>query len=402
MEHEALIFDLARRAPSFYLYDGAAITRQARRLLRDFPDTRLLYSVKANPHPQITKLLFSLGLGADAASPQEVRLAAGQGLGPRDIYYSAPGKTDAHLRSALPLSTLVADSLGEVRRIQVLAEEEGLRVPIGLRINPDCSFGGGPGLPSKFGVDEPQALAALPALATLPNVELTGLHVHLRSQSLDTDALSGYYTALFSLAHRFTAVLGRPLDFLNLGSGLGIPYSPADRPLDTAALGALVRRLGQGLPQTRILVETGRYVVGQAGSFVTTVVDKKVSHGKTFLLLDSTLNGFLRPTLAQLILGCTDAPCPAEPLFTGPDSFQFLPLPHREEREVVTLAGSLCTAADIIARDVALPRMEAGDLLMITNAGSYAATLSPVHFSSRTPPAQFCLAPDGRLLEDDV
>lgn len=390
---------LVREYPSFYLYDESVLLSQARRLQRDLEGAELLYSIKCNPAPAVLRSLFAQGLGADAASLGEVKLAAALGLPPELIYYSAPGKSEADLAAALPLSMIVADSLGEADRIQAMAAGQGLTVSIGLRINPDYALGGGEGGPSKFGVDQDQALEALAQSSRWPNLKVAGLHIHLRSQELRSAVLSDYYQAMAELALRFQEVLGRELDFLNVGSGLGIPYAPEDRALNTTALWEPVRALKARLPHTRLLVETGRYVAGPSGVYVTRVMDKKVSHGTTFVILHSTLNGFLRPSLARLVEGYSAAPAPCEPLFTCTDSFRVLSLNGSAQTERVTLVGSLCTAADVVARDVLLPRLEVGDAVAITHAGSYAAVLSPVQFSSQIPPAQLFLTGDGKVLD---
>lgn len=396
---KTLLRTLSQTYPSFYFYDEATLVKQAERLRRDLSGAELLYSVKCNPAPAVLRTLFSLGFGSDAASLGEVRLSARLGRKPHEIYYSAPGKSGDDLITALPLATIVADSLGEMDRIQTIAEAAGRTVSIGLRVNPDYAFGGGRGLPSKFGVDEAQALEALSQSGRWPNVQVVGLHVHLRSQELRSQTLSAYYEALVAMALRFQQALGRELEFLNLGSGLGIPYAPADPELDTAELGRSLQTLKAQLPHTRLLLETGRYAAGPAGVYVTRVMDKKVSQGKTFVILNATLNGFLRPSLARLVEGYSAAPAPCEPLFTCTDPFRIEALSGAAETETVTLVGSLCTAADVVARDVTLPRLEAGDAVALTHAGSYAATLSPTLFSSQVPPAQLFLTADGQVLD---
>lgn len=394
---QQLLFALAQEYASFYLYEETTLSQRAGRLRRDLPGAELLYSVKCNPAPAVLRTLFARGFEADAASLEEVKLAARLGLAPHEIYYSAPGKSQADLAAALALSTVVADSLGEVDRIQAIAKRMDKRVSIGLRLNPDYSFGGGEGAPSKFGVDELQALEALAQEGRWPNVRVVGLHVHLRSQELHAPVLCEYYEALLALALRFQTLLGRSLDFLNLGSGLGIPYAPEDAELDTAALGETLQALKTRLPQTRLLLETGRYVVGPSGVYVTRVMDKKVSRGETFVILNATLNGFLRPCLARMAEGYSPHPAPCEPLFTCTEPFRLLALSAAAETETVTLVGSLCTAADVIARDVTLPRLEVGDAVALTHAGSYGATLSPTLFSSQVPPAQLFLTQEGQV-----
>ncbi len=399
-----LVLTLARRHPSFYLYQEEGILQQARQLIRDFPGVEFLYSVKANPHPGVLGCLFPLGIGADAASLAEVRRSSTMGL-PRDrIFYSAPGKRLEDLERALEACTIIADSPGEVQRIQQLAQHRGIVAEIGLRINPDFTFAEAGGAPSKFGIDEDQVLAQLDQWKGLDHLRIGGIHVHLRSQELCAPVLGRYHQQVLQLAVRVQEALRQALQFINLGSGLGIPYTQQEQPLDTRALGqafqGYLAPLREQFPHTRILLESGRYLVGQSGIFVTTVVDKKVSHDRTYVMLDRTLNGFLRPSLARLVLQYAEGPSPAptEPLFTTGQPCQILPLTRETVQETVTLVGNLCTSADEIARDITLPRLRCGDVLVLTNAGSYGASLTPVQFSSHTPPPEFFVTCSGAVL----
>ena len=148
-------------------------------------------------------------------------------------------------------------------------------------------------------------------------------------------------------------------------------------------------------------METGRYVVGKSGHYVVKVLDRKESMGTTFIILSNTLNGFIRPSLGQLVMGyAKDAdPAGSEPLFTNRDAFQFIALTDERKQETVTLVGNLCTAADVIAKDISMPRLKQGDVIAITNAGSYGAVLSPMQFSSQTPPQQLLLRCDGTVVD---
>ncbi|MBR6015380.1 MAG: diaminopimelate decarboxylase, partial [Firmicutes bacterium] len=137
-------------------------------------------------------------------------------------------------------------------------------------------------------------------------------------------------------------------------------------------------------------IESGRYAPGPSGIYVTKVMDKKASYGKTFVLLKNTLNGFMRPSAAKMMNKfCAEEPAFSwEPMFTGLHSFQFKALEEGGETEKVNLAGNLCTGTDLIAEDIEMPRLEVGDIVYITNAGAYAASFSPMQFSSQERPAQ--------------
>ena len=402
MKLDRTIAEAAEIYDSFYLYSEAGILAQSEKLKTAFPGVSFLYSVKCNPNRHILRSVFDNGFGADAASAGEVLLAGQAGLGKENIYYSAPGKTQADIEETIDKAVLIADSLDEIKRIELAAEKKRLAVKIGIRVNPAFSFGGGPGLPSKFGIDEAQAFACLREYHH-PNVRITGLHVHLCSQELNASALEQYYRNILAMADRLQRDCGVQLEYINMGSGLGIPYAKADAPLPIEELGRKTEqeicKFRERYPGVRFLIETGRYIVGKNGIYVTKVLDRKTSQGKTYLIVRNTLNGFLRPSLARLITRCAkEHPVACEPLFTQTDAFTVSALKKEPASEIVTIVGNLCTAADVIAEDVEMPHLECGDLLTISNAGAYGAVLSPMQFSSQDRPAEMFLKQNGELL----
>lgn len=395
-----LILKLAEKYESFYLYDGRTVLDSIAALGSSFEGVRFLYSAKANPHPSVLRCIFDEGFGLDAASMGEVTMGVKLGLAPEDIYYSAPGKSMNDLDAALEKCVIIADSAAELERIQYLAARHGVKAEAGVRINPNFTFDGEGGVSCKFGIDEDEALKKLAEWDKLKNLHICGIHVHSRSQELDTQRLCDYYGRMFELAVRCQKTLGRQLHFVNMGSGIGIPYAATDSAVDLKKLGAHMNKLckeyAAELPETRIFIETGRFVSGRAGVYVTHVNDVKTSLGKKYVILANTLNGFVRPSIAQMVERASDA-APCEPLYTGPDAFGFDPLTDETETETVTVCGNLCTGADVIAQDTELPKLKTGDVFVITNAGSYAAVLTPMQFASLTPPVQIFAAPDGRL-----
>ncbi|MDD6180593.1 MAG: alanine racemase [Desulfovibrionaceae bacterium] len=394
-----------KRHGSFYLYDERRIHESVDCLASHFPQIDFLYSIKCNANPHVLRSIFARGLGADAASAAEVRMARAAGVPKDRILYSSPGKMRSDIARTIRQAVLVADSIEELRRIQNVAAEMNMPVAVGMRINPDFTFHGDGGLPSKFGIDEEQALAFLRG-NDCPNIRVTGIHVHLRSQELQADVLAAYYRRMFRLAEKFSAVCGG-LEYVNMGSGMGVRYAVQDTPLNLAALGAALREELRGFqtahPRTACLIEVGRYAVCASGLYVASVVDRKISRGITYIILRNTLNGFLRPSLARLASRWSRGlPSAAEPLFTCVDACQFFTLDMDAPVERVTLAGDLCTTADIIAEDILLPHVECGDCVIMTNAGSYAAVLSPMQFSSHERPVEVFLSTDGTVLQTDL
>ena len=387
---------------SFYLYDEQGILESAERLVSNFPNAEFIYSVKCNHDKRVLKTVFGQGYGADAAGLQEVLKCVECGLSKERIYYSAPGKTEYDIENAIDKCILIADSIEEIKTIDKIATEKNIKAKIGLRINPDFTFFADKGAPSKFGVDEDKALEFI-SNNSCTAVSITGIHVHLRSQELNPLTLVNYWKRMLTLAGKFTNALGC-LEYVNMGSGIGIQYAITDKALNITELGSAIKSefasFSSTYSNTKVIIETGRYVVCDNGWYFTKVLDRKESYGKTFIILKNTLNGFMRPSLAKLIMSYTTGENPkgTEPLFTSNNAFSFISLKESKNMETVSLVGNLCTPADIIEDDIMMPYLEKGDLVAVSNAGSYAAVLSPMQFSSQTKPSQLFLTKDGNIL----
>lgn len=397
---EKIAIEQSKRYYSFYLYDEATIVSRANSLKKCFPDIDFLYSIKTNPHKEVAKTLFNEGFGLDAASYNEVLMGYENGLPKDKIYYSAPGKTKEDIEGSIDKSFITADSLNEVLLINEVAKLNSLKVKIGIRINPNFSFYTSEGAANKFGVDEDQLFANAEMIKSLSHVEFCGIHVHSRSQELDSERIKHYYNKMFELILKVSEVFSTKLDFVNFGGGLGIDFAPTDKPLDVEAVGAEMSRLisefKAKLSGVKLFVETGRYTIGKAGIYVTKVLDKKVSHGKTYVILSNTLNGFVRPAMITMIehyVGKTEDSF--EPMFTKSAAFQFKALTEEKATEKVTLCGNLCTGTDVIATDIEMPVLKIGDVITMTNAGAYAAVMTPMEFASLKKPAQLFITKEG-------
>ena len=402
IENKDIIKKLSQQYENFYLYDEQEILKRINILKSTFSGIGFLYSVKCNPNPHVVKCIFSQGFGADAASLGEVLIAGEAGLSKEQIYYSAPGKTIEDIKTAISKSVIIADSIDEIKRIDAISKDMDCITEIGIRIHPDFSFYGHEIHPSKFGIDAKQAVDFI-KVNQCSNIKITGIHIHLRSQELNTKVLGNYYQNVFDFAERFQKTCGIELKYLNMGSGIGIPYSPDDISLDLDYLGSLVEKklseFSEKYPDARVFIETGRFVAGKSGVYVTRILDRKVSQGKTYLIAQNTLNGFVRPSLEMMVKHYVqDAGIDSyEPFFTGFDSFQIYPLKDEEPYETVTIVGNLCTGTDVIAENIMMPHLECGDVLVISNAGAYAAVLSPMQFASQKKPLELFLKVDGKI-----
>ena len=387
-----------------YVYSYETLTAQAALLHEVFPAYDFLFSVKANPFPAVVKTLAQCGIGADAASAQEVLLAEKCGMKREDIYFSAAGKSDAALETALGHGHIIADSLGEVKRIGALAQRHGTSLTIGVRLNPAFNMDGGAGTSSKFGIDEEDLPALKELLSTLP-VSVNGIHVHLRSQNLDYRILGEYYRRCFDLAKRVKEFLGCRMDYINFGGGVGVAYDlKMESPLDFRKLRTYTDAIAEENARTlkaRLMIESGRFLTCQMGTYYLKVVDKKTSRGVTYVITENCMNGLQKPAIAVMLRHAIPqgAIVPQEPMFTAEYAFPITAMGDERETETVNIVGNLCCAQDMLCEHFTGPRLEVGDLIAVGNAGSYACTLTAQKFSSHIPPRELLVRADGTVVE---
>ncbi|MEL6710191.1 MAG: pyridoxal-dependent decarboxylase, exosortase A system-associated [Pseudomonadota bacterium] len=365
-----------------YLYDQAAITRRISELRAQLPDQiALYYAIKANPFPPVVELLATQVDGFDVASGGELALALATGISPAQIGFAGPAKTDTELQAAVQAGIVIhVESERELTRLHQIGEASGSQPQVALRINPAFSLkaagmhmGGGP---QPFGIDEEQAPAMIAQLAKL-NLPLRGLHIYAGSQNLHAEAIIAAQSASFALAQRLMTHATQPLHFLNIGGGFGIPYFAGQQPLDIAPIAAALHEHQAAcqaqLGVTKIILELGRYLVGEAGIYVCQVVDRKISRGRTYLLTNGGMHHHLAASgnLGQVIR--KNYPVVNAGQVAG------------GERECVHVVGPLCTPLDVIAEDVTLGKAAVGDWIAVLQSGAYGASASPQHFLSHPP-----------------
>ncbi|GGN33377.1 diaminopimelate decarboxylase [Actinoplanes campanulatus] len=382
---------LAERAGStpFFAYDRRLLTERIGLLRATLPpEVKLSYAVKANPMPAVVQHLAGLVDGLDVASALEMRTALDTTVPPERISFAGPGKTDAELRSAIAAGvTVEMESENEADRVAALGRVLGIRPRVAVRVNPDFAvkgsgmrLGGGP---QQFGVDAERVPALLKDLERA-DVDFLGFHIFAGSQNLHADILAEAQRRTVDLAVRLAGESPLPVRYLNLGGGFGIPYHDRDVPLDLAAIGANLTELvagpiRAGLPRARVAIELGRYIVGEAGVYVTRVIDRKESRGTTFLVVDGGLHHQLAASgnFGQVIR--RNYPLGVATRIDG------------EPEETVTVVGCLCTPLDLLGKDVSLPRAGVGDLIVLFQAGAYGLTASPTAFLGHPAPAEMLL-----------
>jgi len=377
---------LAARAGAtpFFAYDRAALTQRVALLRAALPDRLdLSYAVKANPMPAVIQHMAGLVDGFDVASAIEMRHALDTPVPPTRVSFAGPGKTDAELRQAVAAGvTVELESERELTRLTAVSDDLGVPGRVAVRVNPDFAvrgsgmrLGGGP---QQFGVDAervPELLAKLGATGLL----FHGFHVFAGSQNLDAESIATAQRMTAELVHRLADAAPGPVRYVNLGGGFGIPYSKRDRPLDLALVGENLSGIVEDLHDalgTRVVVELGRYLVGEAGVYVTRVVDRKESRGRTFLVVDGGLHHQLAASgnFGQAIR--RNYPIAVASRAPGSDT------------EQVTVVGCLCTPLDLLGDDVALPHAAVGDLIAVFQAGAYGLTASPTAFLGHPAPVE--------------
>ncbi len=369
----------------FYAYDRAQLTARVRHVRAHLPAAvRLHYSVKANPMPALVQHMAALVDGLDVASAGELRTALDTGFDPAHVSFAGPGKLDAELTQAIAAGvTLNAESPGEIDRAARIADAIGIAPRIVLRVNPDFELKGSGmrmgGGAKPFGIDAeqvPDCLRRLEALGIAPQ----GFHIFSGSQSLKADAIAESHARSVDLALQLAGEARQAVPGLYLGAGFGIPYFPGEQRLDLAPIGdnlaQCVARVERELPGTRVSVESGRYLVGEAGVYVARVVDRKVSRGQVFLVTDGGLHHHLAASgnFGQVIR--KNYPAAIGNRMAA------------EARETVSVVGPLCTPLDVLAERMELAQAQVGDLVVVFQSGAYGLSASPTAFLGHPAPLE--------------
>ncbi|WLI88919.1 pyridoxal-dependent decarboxylase, exosortase A system-associated [Massilia sp. R2A-15] len=366
-------------ATPFYAYDRALLTARLAQLRAALPAAVALhYSVKANPMPALVQHMARLVDGLDVASGGELAVALDTGIAPQRVSLAGPGKSVQEMRQAVAAGACInLESEREIRLAAQLAGELGGAARVCLRINPDFELKGSGmrmgGGAKQFGVDAEQAPAMLALIGAL-GLDFVGLHIFSGSQSLNADAIMEAQNRTVELALRLAAHAPRALRQLNLGGGFGIPYFPGESALDLAPIGAHLARLceqaREALPEAQLAIELGRYLVGEAGVYVTRVIDRKLSRGQLFLVTDGGLHHHLAASgnFGQVIR--KNYPVAVGNRMAGVDSAP------------ASVVGPLCTPLDLLADQMALGHAEVGDLIVVFQSGAYGLSASPAGFLS--------------------
>ena len=365
-----------------FVYSREMLTRRIADLRAAMPaQLAIHYAMKANPFAPLLQHMGTLVDGFDVASVGELEMALAAGLDTGRVSFAGPGKRDRELARAIELGvTLNAESESEVDRALAIGEQQGVTPRIAVRVNPSfdlkgsgMKMGGGA---KQFGVDA-ERVPALVKHILASGAEWRGFHIFAGSQALGAEAIIAMQAQTLALAAELAEAVEATPPHVNLGGGFGIPYFPGDEAVDIAAVGkALGERLAELpaiLADTHFCIELGRYLVGEAGVYLTRIVDRKTSHGETFLITDGGLHHQLAASGNFGTVIRRNYPVAIASRFGA------------EPEEVASVVGCLCTPLDRLSDSAHLPRADVGDLVAVFCAGAYGATASPANFLGQGP-----------------
>jgi len=373
--------------PSF-IYDKSIIQRKIEEVHNVLPNRfNLYYSIKANPNQSILKCFLDKGCGLEIASQGELSQALQSGCISKQIIFAGPGKTFEELKLAVQsqIGEIHVESIDEAHQLNSIGESLGLTVPIALRINPTDSSGGAMqmgGKPSPFGIDEESIDDVCDTIKTLRNIRMQGVHLFMGTQILDAKTLEKQYRRCIAIARFIAKTHQFKIETIDFGGGWGTPYFPHENELDLRHLKTILEKIDTELSADELLsgcnavLEPGRFLINEAGVYLTQVTRVKKSRGKTFVILDGGMHHHLAASgnLGQTIKR----------------NYPIAILNRLSELKThsAEVVGPLCTPLDCLGRNVQLPKVEVGDLFGVFLSGAYARTSSPTGFLSHLLPPE--------------
>ena len=382
--------EIIRQYPTpFHIYDEAAIRKNARDLLAAFawaPQFKEYFAVKATPNPAILKILHEEGIGADCSSLAELLMSEKSGIVGEEIMFSSNDTPAEEYQKARELGAII--NLDDISHIDFLEKHAGIPEIISFRYNPGPLLQSGNaiiGYPeeAKYGLTKPQIFDAY-RIMKQKGVKRFGIHTMVISNELNPDSFIATAEMMFDLVVEVHRELGIAFEFVNIGGGIGIPYKPEQRPVDLAYVGAGIRAAYEkkitpnGLHPLRIAMECGRMMTGPYGYLISTVLHKKAIY-KNYVGLDACMANLMRPALYGSYHHIS---------VVGKER---LPLDH-----VYDVTGSLCENNDKFAIDRHLPDIEAGDIVVIHDAGAHGFAMG-FNYNGKLRSAELLLKPSGEV-----
>jgi len=379
----------AAHGTPLYVYDADVMRRRLGMLRAALPArVAVHYSVKANPNPAVIEVFVQAGAGTEIASAAEWQRARAAGCPADRIVFAGPGKGEEELEHVIRagVGEIHVESDEEIAHLHAIANRVDRMVDVAIRVNPAPSAAGGAmqmgGHPAAFGFDEERLAEVVALVRGASRLRLRGVHMFAGTQILDAEVLVNQWRHAIGIARRVGEMTGSPVDTVDLGGGLGIPYLAHERALDLTAVQALAAPALAALDAdaclstTRFILEPGRFLAGPAGVYLTRVRSVKTSRGATFMVCDGGMNHHLAASgnLGQVIK--RDYPMVNASRLGTPASL------------TAAVVGPLCTPLDTLGRKIELPETRPGDLIAILQSGAYGLSASPVGFLSHPMPAE--------------
>lgn len=364
----------------FYAYDRNLISQRVATLRETLPaELHIHYAMKANPMPAVVQHLAGIVDGLDLASHREMQVALDTTMPAENISMAGPGKRPEELAAAIAAGiTINAESTNELEQLAKQSEKIGIPAQVAVRINPafelkssGMKMGGGP---KQFGIDEELVPDALQRIKTL-GLNFIGLHIYSGSQNLSAASIVETQSKTVEMAIRLAPYFPQAMTKLNIGGGFGIPYFPGEERLDLNYVGEkmalLCSQVKSELGPTNLVIELGRYLVGEAGIYVCRIIDRKLSREQVFLVTDGGLNHHLAASgnFGQIIRK-------NYPVAIGNKI-------NDGQSEIANVVGPLCTPLDLLADKMQLSRADVGDLVVVYQSGAYGLSASPAKFLSQ-------------------
>ena len=379
-----------------YVYNGEELRRSYYSLRDAVPDNvDVFYALKVNPNISLVNLLVEEGACTEVCSLGELEIALKAGSRPENIIFLGPAKAEYEHRRALEVGiyALVIESEEELKRVSDLAQEMGTTAQVAIRINPNFSAKGSPwkmgGRPTHFGIEENTAIENFGQYLTYPNINIRGIHVYNGTKILDAQSVYDNCKYILNLYETIESKYHLSFSMVDVGGGMGVPYFSNEKELDMVEfkelLTTLFNEFNQKHPNTRIIMESGRFIMGRAGQLVVQVNSIKENHGKTFAVTNGGTN------------------CHLAAIGTGSVIKKNFPLENisaqaTDEEKTYNVSGPLCSPDDLLGRNISLKKIKTGDYLRVKMSGAYGPTASPVLFHSHGFPAEILIEKDGVYL----
>jgi diaminopimelate decarboxylase len=369
-----------------YVYDAEVIENQYAKVRAAVPDeVEVFYSMKANPNASVVAALSSIVQGAEVSSLRELYVAQQAGFSPDRIIFVGPSKTEAEITEAISkqISCLVVESEHELYLADRIASQMGRTIQVALRINPAFDAAGSKlkmgGSARQFGIDEEAVEDVIRRARSLSSARIIGIQVYLGTRILDHEVAWKNTKYVLELGRRLQEEAGLEMRFIDFGGGLGVSYFAGEHDFDIDQFGTAFREFFSGyrkvMPNTRFIMELGRYLVAESGVYVTRVQYVKMSRGQKFVLASGGLNHHQATTS----LGA---------LVKNHFPIEVITKMSGEKTQDVTVCGPLCTPTDVLGKAVKMVDVQSGDLLGILKSGAYGLTASPIKFLSHDHPME--------------